>query len=196
MMIGSGLGLMKVAYTVAAIYATWNPADSALPGSSFYNGNNSISPPGAADYYSTRATQGKSAGKWYWEVKADNVNYLMAGIAKATATLGVSAFIGSDINGVGFYSIGGIYRSGGATTPTGFSIGYNAGNVIGMALDMDAGTLQIYVNGVLRGTAVSGLTGAWFPAVTVYESAACTANFGASPFVYAPPAGYNAGFYS
>jgi len=61
------------------------------------------------------------------------------------------------------------------------------------ALDMDAGTLKIYKNNVLVYT-INWLTGTWYPWLSADPSlpaAVLTANFGATPFTYTPPAGYN-----
>jgi hypothetical protein len=73
---------------------------------------------------------------------------------------------------------------------------YTSGHVIGVALDMDAGTVTFYKNNVSQGVAFTGLTGTIFAHVSG-GSQACTyiANFGATPMTYAPPAGFNAGLY-
>jgi hypothetical protein len=72
------------------------------------------------------------------------------------------------------------------------------GKTIGVALDMTAGTLSYYSNGVSQGVAVTGLTGVIYPATsaTDYGTITTTANFGQAPFKYPVPAGFNAGVYN
>jgi hypothetical protein len=101
-------------------------------------------------------------------------------------------WVGSDAFGWGLYSSDG----------TLFGIGKNPGwvatpvrssSVLGFGLDIDAGTLSIWVDGVYQGIAFTGLTGTIYPASTIFAEGV-TANFGATPFVTNPlPAGYNAG---
>lgn len=69
--------------------------------------------------------------------------------------------------------------------------------VIGFALDMDAGTLELYINGVAQGVMYSGITGTIYAVTggdTNSTTANATANFGATAFAYTPPAGFAAGF--
>ncbi|MFM7859032.1 MAG: hypothetical protein ACKO96_45695, partial [Flammeovirgaceae bacterium] len=71
---------------------------------------------------------------------------------------------------------------------------YDANNVIGIALDLDAGTLTFYKDNVTQGQAYSGLTGSWFFAVADASggvtSLVAEANFGQRPFKFAPPSGF------
>ena len=76
-----------------------------------------------------------------------------------------------------------------------FGAAYTTNDVIGIALDMTAGTVEFFLNGSSQGIAYSGLTG------TVYAAAGedgqqITANFGASAFAFAVPAGFNSGLYN
>jgi hypothetical protein len=59
-------------------------------------------------------------------------------------------------------------------------------DVVGIALDMDAGTLTFYKNGVSQGQAYSGLTGVYFPYVSDVGGniTLAYANFGQRPFAY------------
>jgi hypothetical protein len=72
---------------------------------------------------------------------------------------------------------------------------YTTGDVIGVALDLDAGTLIFYKNNVSQGTAFTGLSGNFVPAVSVTTNAganSCDVNFGQQEFKYTPPSGYKA----
>ncbi len=112
----------------------------------------------------------------------------MNGVGKAAATL--AGFVGSDANGWGYYSANG--QRFNANTGAAFGATYGVGAVIGLALDMDAGTLQVFKDNVSQGT-ITGLTGAIFPMITVNAGAPAgfiTTNFGATAFVHAPPSGF------
>jgi hypothetical protein len=75
----------------AHIYATWNPTDI-YAGLSLSQDLLTITNPRFDGAYMGRATQGKSSGKWYWEVTVDTSMSLYGadtqiGIANATTTL-------------------------------------------------------------------------------------------------------------
>ena len=72
---------------------------------------------------------------------------------------------------------------------------FSNNDIIGLALNADTGSLQFFRNNASIGT-VTVSTGTIYPAVGSGGFAVtCIANFGASTFAYAPPAGYNAGIY-
>jgi hypothetical protein len=105
----------------------------------------------------------------------------------------MTTYIGSAANGNGWaYNTSG--QKVGPTSGTTASYGatYTAGDVIGVALDMDAGTIVFYKNNTSQGTMVTGLTGTWFPAVACNGVAGKggVANFGQQPFSYTPPTGF------
>lgn len=159
---------------------TWDPADKAA-GVTLSNGNLTAS---YTDYSSSqvRASVGKSSGKWYWEVRIDyrNTNSaLNIGVWPRTRAITQST-----------YTSTGVYRFW-PTVPA-------VGEILGFAFNADAGTLAVYKSNVLQGT-VTGLTGGlWSPVLGDDNGGAAltaTANFGASTFTYAPPAGFTAGFY-
>ena len=73
--------------------------------------------------------------------------------------------------------------------------GTSDGDVVGIALNMDALTVQFYRNGSAIGTAVSLSAGLWTASHgsdTSGYSASCTTayKFGQQPFSYTPPTGY------
>jgi hypothetical protein len=76
--------------------------------------------------------------------------------------------------------------------PSAYGAAYGNGDVIGVALDMDAGTLVFYKNGVSQGTAYSSLAGTFAPASGDGATNAWTANFGQRPFAYTAPSGFKA----
>jgi len=117
---------------------------------------------------------------------------MAVGIAKSTANL--SSYLGSDANGYSYVGSNGNKLNNATSTAYGSTYGNSV--VIGVAMDLDNGTLTFYRNGVSQGTAFSGLSGTFYAAEgTTNNGDASTANFGATAFSFSPPAGFNAGLY-
>ena len=138
------------------------------------------------------ATIGVSSGKWYWEVTASNLSgSLMVGITKDTdigATTGANVYPGISANSYGYIASGTKYNN---NASTGYGAAYTTNDVIGVALNMDAGTLTFYKNNTSQGTAFSSLSGTYLPSLGVNSSpSAFIANFGQRPFAYSPPTGF------
>ena len=112
----------------------------------------------------------------------------MLGISNANAVL--NNYVGQDANGWGYYSDGTKFNN---ATGSAYGASFTTNDVIGVALDMDAGTLVFYKNNTSQGTAFSSLTGTMFPTVSDGSSSSTAnliANFGQRPFAYTPPAGF------
>lgn len=173
-------------------YATWNPLDKAA-NISLYNSNLRASTSPSTSGL-VRSTVGKSSGKWYWEYTT-NVTAGMIGVALGSAQL--TSYPGSDGSGRGYFHNGSKYLSSGASP---YGIGYTSplGKVIGVALDMDAGTVGFYVDGAYQGVAFSSLTGVYFAGAGGVNGPTINydMNFGASPFARPVPPGFNHGLYS
>ena len=137
---------------------------------------------------SGRATIGVASGKWYWEVTNLGGNNSI-GIGNASMSLG--GYCGQDANGWSYFINGDKYNN---STATAYGASYTTNDVIGVALDMDAGTLTFYKNGVSQGQAFSSLSGTMFPAFSASSVSNVTfvANFGQRPFSYTPPTGFKA----
>lgn len=170
---------------------TWNPADKAAS-ITLSNGNLTATNGGAFVFGSTRATTGKASGKWYWEVVITATgasNFILLGIMNATADIG--HYPGWDGDGRAYYQQTGekyISSAGAAYGAT-----YTDGDVIGFALDMDAGTITCYKNGASQGVMFTGLVGTWFPAVSCYNGGnIVTGRFKASAFTQPIPSGFSA----
>lgn len=165
-------------------YATWNPSDAASS-VELSNGNLTWT---ASDYTTSnvRATFGKQAGKWYWEITVDALNDSTVGDSINFGVWPMDRPIGTYI-----YPPDGVYRAYQACA---------AGDVFGFAFDADAGTCEVFRNGVSVGP-VSGepldMGGPWAPVVGNDNggTATVTANFGQSAFAYTVPSGYNEGYY-
>ena len=138
------------------------------------------------------ATLGKSSGKWYWEVKLDQATTFSAvGVCTSSFNTNSRSFPGDDANSWGYYGYTGEKYTSNIGSAYGSSFS-TSGDIIGVALDMDAGTLVFYKNGVSQGTAYTGLSGTLYPAngYNPSGSGTWTANFGATPFAYPAPQGY------
>lgn len=178
------------------ILTTWNPADK---GAGVTLSDGDLFASSSHHYYAVRSLHGVSARKFYWEVSDLSV-HSMPGIATAAAPVEVlsadSAYPGANAHSWGYYSYstGEIYH-GGVVVLSGLPTMGNF-SVMSFLLDMDLGTLRLWFDGVDAGVVASGLAG---PIYAFFGSGAnaiatCRANFGATPFVYVPPAGFQAGF--
>jgi hypothetical protein len=165
-------------------YCTWNPLDTS--GTTLSNGNLDAVSTGAGGI--SKGTFAVSSGKWYWEV-TKNANNTSIGIALATVAP-TTSYVGNGQTW-SYYSVNGqIYTNGSGTS---YGASYANGDVIGIALDLDNDTLTFYKNGVSQGTAVTGLTGTYVPAVGNDQNGpSVSANFGQRSWAYQAPSGFKA----
>lgn len=168
-----------------ASYATLNPADKAS-GITLSSGNLVMAGCGCAGGEMVRGTSSKSAGKWYFEVTITSLGSAQIGIA--TAGESVNAPVGFGTGGYAYLEGGDKYNN---NTTAFYGTGYANTNVISVVLDLDAGTLVYWKNGVSEGTAYTGISGTFFPALgSNWNASTLTVNFGNSAFAYTPPAGH------
>jgi hypothetical protein len=132
-------------------------------------------------------TIGVSSGKWYWESSPTALSGGGNGM-----TLGISNNIQE--TGATFTGNRGYFNNDGKayTGSTGVAYGatWTTNDIIGMALDLNSGTLTFYKNNVSQGVAFTGLTGEWFPLIRTDATANSFINFGQRPFTYTPPTGF------
>jgi hypothetical protein len=171
-------------------YCTWNPA--------FERGNESITD---GMLNGTTGTTGGvigtiavTTGKWYWET----VNPTTTSLARIAGLINFSTF-DRNMYTNSIYAL----RDGRYIINNGSEVTYGSaaaiGDIIGVALDVDAQTVIFYLNGVAQGSAIS-LTSVYsvgqtvVPAITQSGGASRSfvVNFGQRPWAYAPPAGYKA----
>ena len=151
-------------------------------GGSISNGNLVFTGPSGAGGHGF-GTFGISSGKHYWEATVTSDSSEIIGI-QSVFTNNFSDIRGYSNSDGNFY----VNSSG-----TAYGATFTTNDVIGIALDMDAGTLVFYKNGTSQGTATTGLTGTWFPAFRCFgTSSILTTNFGQRPFAYTPPTGFKA----
>ena len=157
-------------------YCTLNPLDKTAA-ATLSNGNLQALLNGVN--YFAKSTIAISSGKWYWEVTASATAEDMIGITKSEVV--TTGYFGSQATSYGYYKTNGNkYNS---ATGTAYGASYASGDIIGVALDLDAGTLTYYKNGVSQGTAFTGLSGTFFAGVsTAGTGGTQTINFGQRPF--------------
>jgi hypothetical protein len=181
-------------------YATWNPYDKGP--NIVVSGNNLTAGNSISGWNSVRATIGKSSGKWYCEITIPTgnsdpnsfmigtvnhdimTNHLYANSQGACVQVDqvlTNTSNGVTNNGSGFYT-------------------FANGDIVGIALNMTNGNLDLYRNNTIMSPSpiFSGLTGTHYPACSFNSAVGLTlvANFGASAFSYSPPAGFNPGVYN
>lgn len=174
-------------------FCTWNPIDNLYSGNVLSNGNLRVTTSVGSPFAPVKGTIGMSAGKWYWEC-VDNspagAIYTQFGIIK---TVDRNDYLGVQTTGYCYWSTGSKSNN---DVSAAYGTAFTQGDVIGVALDMDSGTLTFYKNGVSQGIAYSGLTGTFFAAAcdSIYNVGGqlLDANFGQRPFAYTPPAGFKA----
>jgi hypothetical protein len=146
-----------------------------------------------------------SSGKWYWEAKTDGTT--------GANSIGITADTRLNVSGTDTYMYrdsNGRKRRGGVETTYGAT--FASTDVIGIALDMDGGTITFYKNNTSQGTAFSSISGTYSPSVSDLSSTGgrgFIVNFGQDStfagtetaqgnadgngygdFYYAPPSGY------
>ena len=175
----------------AANFAVLNPISNNIT-YSITNGNLSISNGGVAKG-TKPASFFLTSGKWYWEVVGNGYAGAVCGV-NGTAFTGSVSSTGS--NAIGYWEGGIVYWDGG-NSGTGAS--YTTSDIIGIALDMSAGTVAFYKNNTLQYTATFGsgtvpnLSSGCFPCYNDGAGAASKSadfNFGQRPFAYTPPTGF------
>ena len=157
-------------------FCTFNPLDvTADDEATLSEGNLKAVADGA--FHQTRSTFYLTTGKWYWEFKATSVGDALQG-----------GVVGS--NYAGGSGLRRNYQHSAAKYTDGSSSSYGAtftdGDIIGVALDLDNGTLIFYKNGSTQGTAFTDMLSAigedgWTPDVIMYNSTA-EMNFGSPSY--------------
>ena len=177
-------------------YATMNPVASVTTPPTFTNGNLEVTGP-AAGVGATVSTFGGTSGKFYAEVTvtrtSDRLDLGIAGSLTASTFMTSTNYLGTDTNTIGYITSTGVIRKDNANNQTGLAT-CTTGDVVGMAIDMDSGTIQFYKNNSTVGTAVSFTPSAYgsflIAQTTSNNTSKGTYNFGQRPFAYTPPTGF------
>lgn len=112
-------------------------------------------------------TQPFSSGVTSWEIRIaqSSTAYIFVGVAAGIADL--NTFLGGCSNGWGFIGEQALYHNREKVKVYGES--FSAGDVIGVILDLNQGTLSFLRNGKLLGVAFDKIYGELFPAVAFYN---------------------------
>jgi hypothetical protein len=177
--------------TVRGNYCTLNPLYKNGAGTpAITNGNLDMLAGGTGDSY-FGGTFSISSGKWYYECLVNSVassggTGLLIGICKTSAPNGVN--VGAYRNTSEIYNLDGTTQTAGAT--------YATGDLLGVAFDIDAGTVQFYKNGTAQGATPSFTftagTEVFVRGRSDGANPSVTFNFGQRPFAYTAPSGFKA----
>lgn len=180
-----------------ANYCVINPVNISSSSVSVTDGNLNLSI--AANATCATATMAVNSGKWYWEFTAGaasaNAYYVSVCDVNNWSSPGKTQTDMFNSPNIWTY-----YGTSGNTinnaTQTAYGATFTNGDVIGVALNMDAGTITFYKNNVSQGTAFSTLSGKTIaPQIGNGASGSSIAgvmNFGQRPFSYTPPTGFKA----
>jgi len=183
-------------------FATLNPINNPA-GSTLSEGNcKAVTTVGTSG--KVVGTIGASSGKWYCEVQVLSTNNISIGIVPTSVS--DTNVLGDLSTEYGYLATSGTKYSGGSASAYGST--YTNGDIIGVALDLDAGTLIFYKNGASQGTAFTGISGEYtfgFSDSSGSNSTTGNINFGNPAFSissgntdengygnfeYEPPSGY------
>jgi hypothetical protein len=180
--------------SVRGNYATWNPLMKASQ-VTLTNGNLDAAHGTFGTNTGVFGGIAVSSGKWYWEetITALSSGAPFIGIMKPEAiTQTFTTFYANTTSGYAYRSTGDKRTN---SSDSAYGASYTTNDVIGVALDMDAGTLVFYKNGVSQGTAFSSLSGTFVAADANGTSGgtySSTINFGQRAFSYTAPSGFQA----
>jgi len=178
-------------------YCTWNAVDT-LNSPILSNGNLDAT---LATFASSTASTAKGtialagSGKYYWEVTYNTAN----GLAGASiGIIGAADYVKSVYDESGTYIHYWSYNGTkwvNSPSNTSYGASYGAGDVIGVALNLDSGTVTFYKNNVSQGaiTLTTSASG-WKPMIanaTTAGTQLLTLNAGQRAFAYSAPSGFS-----
>jgi hypothetical protein len=177
-------------------YATFNPLQRSY-GTIAYSNGNLVATNSDANWNAIGGTIGISTGKWYWEYTSGAQNSFFG---FQVPTINYSAINPQDVNaaaGSVLICDDNQYKIDNNTRVSYGSTGHPSGTVVGIAVDMDAGTVIYYKNGTSLGTITWTSSAAYgktvIPMAIVYDNGAVTrVNFGQRAFAYTAPTGFKA----
>lgn len=136
-----------------------------------------------------------SSGKWYWELTVTQYR-IAIGIEPDGYVPQPDSRIGTDSAGYSWWLDRTNLYHDGSNVDSSYGSSVSSGDIIGVALDLDNGTLEFFKNGSSEGVAFTGISGSYVPAVSDCANigdAEGTLNFGQNNFTYTPPSGFTAG---
>ena len=191
--IAAGAGNDSVLDTPSNNFCTLNTLDVYGDGlSESISDGNLVADNNSGSYRTTRSTFYLKTGKWYWEVTIVN-----AGGSSGSGLVGVAGkdYVGGSGSRRAYSSNGQKYIGSGSS----YGATWTTNDVIGVALDLDIGTLTFYKNNVSQGVAFTDMlttiaddydNDGWTPIINGYNNYKASINFGQQPFTYTPPTGH------
>ena len=174
----SGTGTDVLSDTPTKNWCTMNPLFDS--GAALSNGNLY----GYLTSDGVTGTIGPTSGKWYFETTVESLTTnAYIGIADDTLFKGDSSFTYSQTY---LYLATGVKGGNGSTTSYGAT--YGAGDVIGVAFDLDAPSIRFYKNGIDQGEAFTSLnnSGSAYRPFAWTQTGGHTYNFGQREFANRP----------
>jgi len=164
-------------------YCTLNPLAIATTSRTYSNGNLDVSI-SASNLNVFGSIQIPTSGKWYWEFQITTIGgggFPMGGVAAGFITGVTSAAV---YLANGDKNIDGTASAYGAT--------YGTSDIIGVAVNVDSGTITFYKNGSSQG-AITFAAAGLFPVLrSNVGTDVFVTNFGQRPFAYTAPSGFKA----
>ena len=158
--LGAGT-LTKTEDNPSNVFATLNPLDNYYANATFSNGNTKITT-GTSREASVTATIPMFKGKYYWEAKTLSSSAPFLGIQPIPSFGNTASPAPLQLNGYGLLSTGKVETtngSGGSIVLATYAT-YTAGDIIGIAVDLDSAQNKIYFykNGTLLGASGVNIT--------------------------------------
>lgn len=169
---------------------------SAHAGFALSNGDYTATDGGPSGWKNVRSVRSRDSGKWYFELEYVYENNSHAGLIQTERPN--NEFLDT-AGGWSYYSVNGLKRHNGGNAAYGPS--WAAGDIIGVAVDLDAGKIWWSKNGVwvasgspADGTnqAFDNVTGTVHAAFASFSSDSVTLVEDLGEFTYAPPDGFKA----
>jgi len=189
--VAAGAGNDSLEDTPTNNFCTLNPLS---------NGTGAAPSNGNLDFATTSSATGTmvttipvSSGKWYCEATIT--------FGSNNGAVGIREVDQSSVttNTLGNQTLDYAYRGNGqkfnSNSKTSYGSSYTTNDVIGIALDLDGGTIKFFKNNSDQGTAFSSITGTYVFAIGDDNSSSAfngSMNFGQRAFTYTPPAGFKA----
>jgi len=171
------------------VFTTWDSTLSSVP--NYSEGNLRMT--GGSGNKIGYSVDSVSSGKWYWEHEVIAIGAESSfGIARP-GDLGSHYVVGTSSTSWGLYVNGNLYHNGSVSTSGYMSGGFSNGDIIGVELDLDNGTLEFYKNGTGYGNAFTGLSGKFLVAAESRTSSGNNdhrTNFGSTAWDYTPSTGF------
>jgi len=174
-------------------YPVMNPIKSFTNNFTYSNANLTLSYSSSSNANAVATFFVPLSGKWYWEVTATAVATSASNLIGIVPDTSATA---SSISQIAYYRSNGEIANFSTAVTSGAT--YTSGDIIGVAVDAGAGTVQFYKNGVAQGATPSlsyTATQQVVPALytdNVAGTKTYDVNFGQRSFTYTPPTDHKA----